>query len=69
MELQLKVIGNNAVSQTRSERNPDQTVTNTTQDLSRISAKDEKGAVLQFTTDYETGKGFELNKVLTVTIA
>ncbi len=68
MELKMKVIGNNSVIQTKQERNPDNTVSTKTEDLSRISCRDEKSNVLQFTTDYATGKGYELGKELTVTI-
>ena len=68
MEFKMKVIGNNSVQQTKQERNADNTVKTTTEDLSRISCRDEKQGVLQFTTDYATGKGFELGKELTVTI-
>jgi len=70
MEFKLKVIGNNSVQQTKQERNPDNTVKTTTANLSRISLKSEEtaAAVFQFTTDYETGKTFELGKELTVAI-
>ncbi len=64
----MKVIGNNSVTQTKQERNADQTVTTKTENLSRVSCRDDKQAVLQFTTDYESGKAFELEKELTVTI-
>lgn len=67
MELTLTVIGNNAVIQNKAERLPDNTVKTTTAKLCRIVAKNET-AILQFTTDYEAGKGYELDKVLTVTI-
>lgn len=68
MELKMKVIGINSVNQTRQERNADNTVKTITEKLSRISCIDDKQAVLQFTTDYEYGKGYELDKELTVTI-
>ena len=68
MEFKMKVIGNNSVQQTKQERNADNTVTTKTEDLSRISCRDEKSNVLQFTTDYATGKTFELGKETTVTI-
>ena len=66
----MKVIGNNSVSQTKQERNADNTVKTTIAKLSRISLRSEDPAagVFQFTTDYENGKSFELDKELTVTI-
>jgi len=70
MDFKMKVIGNNSVQQTKQERNPDNTVKTSVENLSRISLRSEgtTGAVLQFTTDYESGKTFELGKELTVTI-
>jgi hypothetical protein len=68
MEFKMKVIGNNSVQQTKQERQADNTVKSSTENLSRISCRDEKQGVLQFTTDYEAGKVFELGKELTVTI-
>ena len=69
MEFKVKVVGINSVAQVKNERNPDNTITTTTQNLSRISCRDEKqNVVLQFTADYETGKTFDLNKELTLTI-
>jgi hypothetical protein len=68
MELKMKVIGNNSVSQTKAERNPDNTVKTTTADLSRVSCRDDQSNILQFTTDYENGKTFVLGKEVSVTI-
>jgi len=67
MELKLKVIVNQSTIQNKQERNPDNSVKTTAEKLSRITAKNET-AMLQFVTDYETGKTFELDKELTVTI-
>lgn len=68
MELKMKVIGINSVAQTKQERQPDNTVKSSTANLSRISLRDETGNVLQVTTDYETGKTFELGTERTVTV-
>ena len=68
MELKMKVIGINSAAQTKQERQADNTVKTSTENLSRISCRDEKQAVLQFTTDYESGKSYELGKELTVTV-
>jgi hypothetical protein len=68
MELKLKVFTNQSTIQNKQERNPDNTIKTTSEKTSRIAAKDESGNVLQFVTDYETGKGFELDKELNVTI-
>jgi len=68
MDLKLTIVGNASVAQNKQERNPDNSVKTIKEKSCRIVARSETGDVLQFTTDYETGKGYELDKELTVSI-
>lgn len=67
MELTLTVFQNNSGTVVNNERSADGKPVQTKEKVCRISARNDK-AVLQFTTDYETGKAFELDKEVKVTI-
>jgi len=70
MQLKFVVITNNAAAKTKNAAGPDNTIAQVTENISKIVLKDPASNenLLQFVTDYETGKTFELGKELTVTI-
>lgn len=69
MDLLLKVFGVQSQTISKPERAADGSVKNTTEQVSRISAKDDKGNVLQFAVPYAEGKSFDLDKELKISIS
>jgi hypothetical protein len=69
MDLLLKVFGVQSQTINKPERAADGSVTNKPEQISRISAKDDKGNVLQFAVPYADGKSFDLDKEITVSIS
>lgn len=67
MDLKLKVIGNQSAVQSKQERNPDGSIKQVSEKITRVTARNDS-TTLSFQTDYESGKTFELDRELTVTI-
>lgn len=69
MDLLLKVFGVQSQTINKPERAPDGSVKNNSEQITRISAKDDKGNVLQFAVPYAEGKSFDLDKELKISIS
>lgn len=68
MELLLTIIQNNSGVAVKNEKT-DEGIKQVKEKICRIAARSsDNAAVIQFTTDYETGKRYELDKQIKVTI-
>ena len=68
MNFSLKVVGVQAQTIAKPERQPDGSVKNNTEQTIRIVARDETGNSLTFAVPYNEGKTIELDKVFAVTV-
>lgn len=68
MKFELKIVGNQAQTINKPERQADGSVKQNAEQMSRIVARDDKGNTFACSMPYNEGKTFDLDRVLSVTV-